>query len=99
MGSLRKARRNIGVGKKGIGKKKSVVTRKVSEKESESLYSIPSEVWNNWNYETKFKVRGIIGDESLTHAECAAMIEKIVSDSVKSGNKKMEETLFPSLVK
>lgn len=95
MGNLRRVRRKL-----GAGKEKNESVSRTGEEKSDDIYKIPAEVWNNWNYETKFKVRKIIEDESLTHTECIAMIEQFVNDSVGSGNKKMEETgLFARLTK
>lgn len=40
------------------------------------IYVIPGQLWNGLNFHQRFDVRRIIGDKSLTHADCVANLEE-----------------------
>ena len=46
------------------------------ESKGEIIYQIPSEVWNSLDFHQRFDVRRLIGDRSLTHAECVDNLDE-----------------------
>lgn len=70
-------------GSGGCWRKKAVVEAESEaqlEQEREStgefIYQIPSQVWNSLNFHQRFDVRRIIGDRSLTHADCVTNLDE-----------------------